>query len=274
MKKKVIVLGATGHLGAYTVDYLKDNFWVKGEGYQYTKKEIDYQKLGQKDDLLWTYEEYFNYQQMHELEEEKARRENIKIQIELHQSTKMQQDMLKKNKKLEEMSEHDALTGLLNRYSINKYCDRVFNEACKKQTNYLVILIDIDYFKQYNDTYGHIEGDKCISIVAKKMEELAGDKLMTIRYGGDEFMITGMNMDDESVYKFTKLLKEEIENLKIEHSENKVSDYVTITQGVVNLIPKRRDDTLVDFIHMADLALYKVKRNVRNSIGFYEDIDD
>ena len=165
------------------------------------------------------------------------------------------------------MSEHDALTGLANRYSINKYCEQMFDEACQKQLKFGVIIVDIDYFKEFNDTYGHIEGDRCICAIAHEIEKNSNG-FLTARFGGDEFLIMTVNQDDETLENTAKELRQKVQALRIEHSGSKSVPYVTVSQGIYNCVPGK-NDTVVDCIRMADMALYKVKKSSRNTYGFY-----
>lgn len=230
---------------------------------------IYYKKSNDDEHLFKAYEEYYQANFNYELAMNQEKRKNIQIQMELHDSIKTQNRMLEKNRELERMSEHDALTGLANRYSMNKYCEQMFETALNEQQNFGVIIVDIDYFKQYNDTYGHIEGDHCICQIAHKLEE-AGSGLITVRFGGDEFLVMGAGYQKEKFISIGEMLCKEVEALQVQHKASKASHYVTVSLGIVNRIPKGTD-TIIDFIQMADIALYKVKKTKRNSYGFYAD---
>lgn len=234
---------------------------------------VYYKKIGNHTSLLDAYEQHYHYMKRKEAEDLRVREKNIKNQLELHKAIKLHKTMMQKNEELTRMSEHDALTGLPNRYSINKYCEKIFAKACKNQQKFGLIMIDIDYFKQYNDTYGHVEGDKCIVTVARQISKLATDDIYAARYGGDEFLVMVLDKEDEYLQMFAQSLRDSVEQQKIEHKASNISLYVTVTQGIINEIPSR-EDTMIDFVHKADLALYKVKKQVRNAIGCYEPMEE
>lgn len=101
------------------------------------------------------------------------------------------------NIRLLEKSETDALTRLANRFRLNDYLDQVFEKALSEQTPLAMEILDIDYFKQYNDNYGHQAGDECIKRIAKQLELMQNDMIFCARYGGDEFIILYQNMTEK-----------------------------------------------------------------------------
>jgi diguanylate cyclase (GGDEF)-like protein len=128
-----------------------------------------------------------------------------------------------------------------------------------------LIILDIDFFKQYNDTYGHQEGDfviKSVANVLKKRTNRAGD--FAFRVGGEEFVII-THIEKDKVLNYANSIKDDIENLKIEHSGNKASKYVTISLGVVckNAIEINSSEELYK---EADDNLYEAKRSGRNCV--------
>lgn len=228
-----------------------------------------YKKIDDKERLFQAYESYYQAHIAFGHAVRKEKQKNMQIQIELHEAVKIQQDMLEQNEELKHMSEHDALTGLANRYSMNKYCEQMFEQACTEQLTFGVILVDIDYFKEYNDTYGHIEGDRCICAVANEIQKVTDD-LLTARFGGDEFLVMGLNCCDEYLETIANRIRDGICNLHIQHDTSYIECYVTVSQGIVNTIPTN-NDTVYDYIHMADIALYQVKKSRRNAYGFYHE---
>ncbi len=168
-------------------------------------------------------------------------------------------------KHIEYLSITNELTQLYNRRYFNLKINEEINRA-KREQNYLSLLImDIDYFKQYNDTYGHQEGDlalKKVALVLKKKTSRASD--FAFRLGGEEFGII-TTLDKEKAIKFATSIKNEIENLHIEHKASEVSKYLTISIGIVS---KEGDSiTTGDLLYKeADDCLYEAKRLGRNSI--------
>ncbi|QKF66220.1 multi-sensor domain-containing diguanylate cyclase [Arcobacter venerupis] len=168
-------------------------------------------------------------------------------------------------KHIEQLSITDELTNLYNRRFFNIKIEEEINRAKRENHYFSFLVIDIDYFKQYNDTYGHQQGDVVLEKVASvfKKRTLRGSDF-AFRLGGEEFgIITTLNK--EKVMEFAHLIKDEIENLKIEHKANEVSKFVTISIGIVS---KEKDEiTNSDLLYKeADDCLYEAKKLGRNSI--------
>lgn len=168
-------------------------------------------------------------------------------------------------KHIEQLSITDELTNLYNRRFFNIKIEEEINRAKREDHYFSFLVIDIDYFKQYNDTYGHQQGDVVLEKVASvfKKRTLRGSDF-AFRLGGEEFgIITTLNK--EKVMEFAHLIKDEIENLKIEHKANEVSKFVTISIGIVS---KEKDEiTNSDLLYKeADDCLYEAKKLGRNSI--------
>ncbi|QKF73611.1 multi-sensor domain-containing diguanylate cyclase [Aliarcobacter faecis] len=155
-------------------------------------------------------------------------------------------------KELKKLSITDELTQLFNRRFFNLKIEEEINRA-KRENKYLcLIILDIDYFKQYNDTYGHQKGDIVLQEVTKVLKSRtnrASD--FAFRIGGEEFAII-TNLEKEKIEQFIYSIKNDIENLKIEHKSSKVSSYITSSFG----------------------ALCKLGENIKNSDEFYKEADD
>lgn len=184
----------------------------------------------------------------------------------LEESTRRQQEMREENEKLHQQSETDALTGLANRFCLNLEAKRRFEEALENQYPFGVEILDIDYFKQFNDNYGHQKGDVCIQAVAKKissMQEHPG--VFAARYGGDEFVLIYTGYEREEVEALMEELRDKIKDMGMEHRYSKAASVVTISQGACQGIPSK-DDRPGDFLHLADEMLYQIKKVSRNSL--------
>jgi len=174
------------------------------------------------------------------------------------------------NKKfIEQLSITDELTQLYNRRFFNTKIEEEINRA-KRENNYLnLLIIDIDYFKQYNDTYGHQEGDLALEKIAtifKNRSNRASD--FAFRLGGEEFGII-TTLKKEKAIEFANILKEEVANLKIEHKTSKTSEFITISIGLVS--KKGLDISNSNILYKeADDALYKAKKQGRNCIFIQE----
>jgi len=168
---------------------------------------------------------------------------------------------------LEALSHLDGLTGLANRRYFDTVLEREWN-AAQRDNNYLsVILFDIDHFKKYNDTYGHIAGDIClrkIAIASAKVIKRPRDTLA--RYGGEEFVVILPDTDSTGANICGELIRHEIESLNISHISSEINPYVTASLGISTLAPQGTVATAQQLIKEADLALYQAKREGRNCV--------
>ena len=168
-------------------------------------------------------------------------------------------------KHVEYLSITDELTGLYNRRFFNIKIEEEINRAKREYHSFSLLIMDVDYFKQYNDTYGHQKGDFVLEKVAnvlKKKTSRASD--FAFRTGGEEFAII-TSLDKIKVIEFATLIKNEIENLQIEHSSSKVSKFLTISIGIVS--KEGKEITNSDKLYKeADDCLYEAKKLGRNSI--------
>lgn len=168
------------------------------------------------------------------------------------------------NRKLLKKSQTDALTGLANRYKLNEYSKKIIAYCSKKQLPLAVEMLDIDYFKEYNDNYGHQAGDDCIAAIAGELKKMECDTVFCARYGGDEFMILYIGMEALEVYEKAKDLRRRILQLQREHLYSKAVPVVTVSQGICFGVPQEHKSW--DFLHKADNMLYHVKKRNRNDI--------
>lgn len=121
----------------------------------------------------------------------------------------------------------------------------------------------MDFFKEYNDTYGHVAGDKCLKSIADILKESAGENSIVGRYGGDEFLVVLWEKTQSEFEQMFDEVRSELSDRKIENINSGVSDSVTVTVGGVVTKPGQRLD-FTTWLHEADLALYEVKKKSRN----------
>ena len=192
----------------------------------------------------------------------------IKLIRERKARIKAQKELKKINKKLEKLSITDQLTGLYNRRHFEEVFEQELKRAKRNNTIISVILFDIDYFKRLNDTYGHIQGDKALKSVAKCIKNVckrAND--FAFRIGGEEFAILITNEEANTAIELCEILKKEIEKAQILNENSDISNYLTISAGIVSKIPETIDD--IDSItKIADERLYQAKELGRNLIIF------
>lgn len=169
------------------------------------------------------------------------------------------------NQKLETLSRIDSLTGIYNRFMLDRAVKAEWNRCKRNHTPLSVMMIDIDYFKIFNDNYGHQAGDDCIRRVAYALQACTKRSSDTVaRYGGDEFSVILPYEEKENALRLAQKMKDTVAELSIPHVYSNVSEKVTISIGVNTIIPSK-GDSLEEFIRSADKALYRAKE-CRNEI--------
>ena len=170
------------------------------------------------------------------------------------------------NEHLSRISFIDALTGLANRRRLDEALEHEWRRACRSHTSLAVVIADIDHFKQYNDTLGHPQGDRCLVAVAEVfLQSLgrAGD--LAARYGGEEFVVLMPGADHAAATVFAESLRAACEARAIAHPASSAGPVVTISLGVASCIPF--EEMSPDYLFVeADAALYRAKQAGRNRV--------
>lgn len=169
-------------------------------------------------------------------------------------------------RQLTDLANVDELTGLANRRRVNSVLKEEVNRARRAGIELSVILLDVDYFKNYNDTYGHPAGDDVLRKLADIMQRTstrAGE--LVARYGGEEFIILLPGASAKSAMRAAKRLRESVAQENIPHSTSAVAPHITISQGVVTM-PPDSEYPPAELINLADKALYSAKAAGRNTI--------
>lgn len=184
----------------------------------------------------------------------------LKARVNTHVELKKQRDILRT------LSTIDGLTGIANRRMLDEYIDKYFKMCIRRAVPLTVIMADIDYFKFYNDTYGHVAGDECL----KKIAHVIKDSLkrgydLAARFGGEEFCCVLPETNCNDALKVVERIQNNVSKLKIEHKTSLVSEYVTLSIGVFTDQPDN-NKTPASFLEMADKALYLAKNKGRNSV--------
>lgn len=165
---------------------------------------------------------------------------------------------------LEELSLLDPLTGLANRRYLNRVLEAEWILAIKQKKPISIIMLDIDYFKNYNDSLGHISGDSCLQAIAVALKSITKNHSeIAARYGGEEFLLVFPQTSREKAEEIANLILYSIRNLEIKHPDSPICTNITVSLGVVTTIPNP-DDLLRDFIEEADKKLYDAKKSGRN----------
>jgi two-component system cell cycle response regulator len=175
-----------------------------------------------------------------------------------------QKDLLEANKRLEVLARIDGLTNVSNRRHFDELLHQEWGRLKRENGELALLLCDVDFFKDFNDTYGHLEGDQCLKDIARTINStLRRPSDMAARYGGDEFVIILPNTILEGALHLAEDIRNNICRLQTKHEKSSVADHVTVTIGASSGFP---DDTLPEdkFIWMADKALYEAKMKGRN----------
>ncbi|MES0371290.1 MAG: diguanylate cyclase [Mariprofundaceae bacterium] len=168
------------------------------------------------------------------------------------------------NKTLEKLSFQDALTCVANRRLFDQVLDREWSHALREKKPISLIMIDIDYFKQYNDHYGHQQGDSCLKKVAQMLSiESKRAVDMVARYGGEEFVLLLPETDEEQAFRLAEKCRSNVFELQLPHEKSTAGSVVTISLGVSTVIPDV-DKQARSLIEVADKAMYQAKENGRN----------
>lgn len=182
----------------------------------------------------------------------------VKARVRNHLELKRYRDLL------ESQATTDGLTGIPNRRNFDVSLEREWRSAIRRKTNIAVVLIDIDFFKLYNDHYGHLLGDECLRNVAQLLSGAARRPAeLVARYGGEEFACILPDTDSDGAAHIASELLERVRQAKLPHAASKVADYVTLSLGALSCEPQVGDSP-ADFLQAVDNQLYAAKRNGRN----------
>ncbi|MDT8378856.1 MAG: transporter substrate-binding domain-containing protein [Desulfotignum sp.] len=177
---------------------------------------------------------------------------------------RLNRELVQANKKLEAMSYLDGLTGIPNRRKFDEVLEDEWKRCERNQLTLTLLMIDIDYFKPFNDRYGHLEGDDCLKKVAQTLQSLLrrpGD--FVARYGGEEFSILLPGTDPAGSENLARKILDTVLALKIPNQDSDVSDCLTVSLGGISTVPTRALPANW-FIKKADHLLYQAKENGRN----------
>lgn len=193
----------------------------------------------------------------HEMDRRKAREK------ELIEATRQLADL---NSMLVRLSLVDSMTGVANRRSFDRILDKEWRRAVRDGLPLSVLMVDVDYFKSYNDHYGHQEGDECLKQVSRILKETLrrpGDALF--RYGGEEFVIILPDTHISGAEQVGEALRTAVFSAGISHKHSKACDRITVSIGVSTMTAKLQADPRA-LVELADKALYDAKASGRNKV--------
>lgn len=160
----------------------------------------------------------------------------------------------------------DGLTQIANRRRFDEHLTQQWKQMAREQSPIAVILSDIDYFKQYNDLYGHPTGDACLKQVAQALQKSALRPIdLVARYGGEEFGVILPQTDLAGAVEVAKRMQAAIAQLHIPHARSQVSSYITLSLGVACIVPSP-DTSWANHLETVDQQLYRAKQQGRNQI--------
>ena len=170
-------------------------------------------------------------------------------------------------RQLTDLANVDELTGLGNRRLVNKVLQEEINRARRVGGQISLILLDVDFFKNYNDTYGHPAGDTVLQRLADLMQRAAtraGE--VVARYGGEEFLLILPGASESSAVRTANRLKELVIEERIPHGTSEVAEFITVSQGVITVSPDANTQPM-ELVQAVDECLYKAKDSGRNAIA-------
>jgi diguanylate cyclase (GGDEF)-like protein len=187
-----------------------------------------------------------------------------------HQLIELAVKLEETNRQLQCLSSLDGLTGIPNRRSCDEFMEKEWRRAVRDAQSFAMIMLDIDFFKSFNDTYGHLAGDDCLRSVATALHELVkrpGDLIG--RYGGEEFIVLLPETDIKGAGAVAEAMRLAVVALGIPNAASTVADRVTLSAGVAATVPEK-STAVKDLIAAADKALYQAKKEGRNRVCFAE----
>ncbi|MEH1803849.1 sensor domain-containing diguanylate cyclase [Nostoc sp.] len=170
------------------------------------------------------------------------------------------------NEELQRLATLDGLTQIANRRRFDEYLESEWQRLKREQLSLSLILLDVDFFKLYNDTYGHLGGDDCLRQLASALKNIVKRPAdLVARYGGEEFTIILPNTEIQGAIYVAQTIRQAVRDLAIPHAQSRVCDRVTVSLGVVSIVPNS-EISPPDLINAADKALYVAKQQGRDQV--------
>ncbi|MBD2560219.1 MULTISPECIES: PAS domain S-box protein [Nostoc] len=187
------------------------------------------------------------------------------VAIAIHQSVLYQQ-VQAANEELQRLATLDGLTQIANRRRFDEYLEDEWHRLKREQAPLSLILFDVDFFKRYNDTYGHLAGDDCLRQLGSTLKSIIKRPAdLVARYGGEEFAVILPNTEIQGAIYVAQTIRQAVRNLAIPHAQSSVCDRVTVSLGVVSIVPNS-EISPQDLINAADKALYLAKQQGRDQV--------
>jgi len=178
----------------------------------------------------------------------------------------MNKKLIQLNKKLHDLSLTDPLTGLPNRRHFDENLEKLVLKCKTEKKPLTLIMVDIDFFKSFNDYYGHIKGDQCLIQFAKILQDVVLKNGLCARFGGEEFTILLPNTGFNTAMNFAKNIQSSLKENRIQHQDSSISPFLTASFGVVTVCKEFQSLSGKKIVTYADTCLYKAKEKGRNKI--------
>ena len=190
--------------------------------------------------------------------------------IELLARIRTHLDLWHKTRQLQGMADKDGLTMIANRRRFDAFYDLEWRRCLRNNASVSLVMIDIDFFKNYNDYYGHLQGDTCLKKIAEIVDlkcRRPGD--LAARYGGEEFVAVLSETDLESARQVAEGIRQQVETLQIPHERSKALKFITVSMGLATTMPVSAENKM-SLLSAADEQLYEAKKRGRNQIASIE----
>lgn len=189
--------------------------------------------------------------------------DSIRIRLQNHE---LVESLRESNRQLAELSTIDGLTGIANRRHFDELLEKEILRCKREGKPVSLLMLDIDFFKEYNDEYGHLKGDECLQKISQALQQKIkrpGD--IVARYGGEEFCIITPATGQDGAFQLARQIQQGIEQLGIYHGKSDVASNVTVSIGIATLLPTDTCNSR-EILSAADTALYEAKKAGRNLI--------
>jgi diguanylate cyclase (GGDEF)-like protein len=222
--------------------------------------EADYRALTASGDYVWIRDV------VHVVRDEAGEVEAlVGFMFDISERKRTEQELLRLQKELEELSLRDGLTGVANRRHLDQILEQEWERAQRHNQPLSLAIFDIDYFKQYNDCYGHLQGDECLKQVAQLLQAAIRSGDFLARFGGEEFVLVLPQTDRVAAQRVIQRCYEQLAKAGIAHIDSPISEQLTFSCGLGSCLPGAIE-TLEAFVERVDRSLYEAKHRNRNAL--------
>ena len=226
-----------------------------------TDHEADYRALTKDGDYVWIRDV------VHVVRKENGEVDSlVGFMFDISERKRTEEKLIRLQKELEDLSFKDGLTGVANRRMFDAVLEMEWGNARRQLQPLSLILLDIDFFKQYNDHFGHLQGDDCLKRVANALTQAATrPRDFIARFGGEEFVLVLPETDAEAAAKVAERCRHAIAREHIAHPHSPIGKHLTVSMGVGTMVPGYRDEMLA-FVEEVDRRLYQAKQQGRDCV--------